>query len=133
MRAHLYRPALRLQRAKRAGALALAVFLAVLDWQSSGEPPRYVVNEFTGQVTLQHREKAWVQIVIMIVAALVSYALAPRPPKPKPAALEDFDIPQSKEGQSFTWVFGEVYIRDATVGYWGGLSSAPIKAKGGKK
>lgn len=130
MRAHLYRPALRLQRIKRALALALAIALAVANWQGDGGAP---VRKVLPNGTEYTEVRSWIQIVIMIVAALVSYALAPKPPKPKPAGLAEFDIPQSKEGQPFTWVFGERYIKDATVGYWGNLSSAPIKAKGGKK
>ncbi len=40
----------------------------------------------------------WPQIAIMIAALLIEYALTPRPPAPKPAALSDFDFPQSTEG-----------------------------------
>lgn len=73
-----------------------------------------------------------VQIVIAIVAAVISYALTPKPPKPKPAALSEFDVPQAREGQSFCWIFGECEVPDATVAAWDNLTNQPIKAKGKK-
>src|SRR5690606_37871371 len=46
---------------------------------------------------------AWVnfvvQLAIMVVAAVVAAALAPKPPQPKPAALADFDVPTAEEGR----------------------------------
>ena len=74
-----------------------------------------------------------VQIVIVIVAAIVAYAMAPKPPIPKPAALEDFDVPTAEEGRPVTKVFGEVWITSPNNLWYGDLSSEPIKKKGGKK
>lgn len=74
----------------------------------------------------------WVQIGIMIVSALISYALAPKPPKPKPAALEDFSVPTAEEGREIPVVFGEVWLQSPNVLWYGDLRSEPIK-KGGKK
>lgn len=75
----------------------------------------------------------WVQIAIMIVAAIVSYALAPKPPTPKPAALSDFDVPTAEEGRPIPVIFGTVWITGPNVLWYGDLRSVPIRASGGKK
>lgn len=80
---------------------------------------------------------AWVnfvvQIVIMIVAIIIAVALAPKPPQPKPAALADFDAPTAEEGKPYCKVFGEAWVRDPNVLWYGDLASEPIRKKGGKK
>ena len=48
----------------------------------------------------------WVQLILLVVSYIVSAALAPKPPKPKPAALEDFDIPVAEQGRPVPVVFG---------------------------
>ena len=72
-------------------------------------------------------------LIVLIVSALISYALAPKPPKPKPAALEDFDIPVAEQGRPIPVVFGTVLVTGANVLWYGDLRSTAIKAKGGKK
>ncbi|WP_246149893.1 hypothetical protein [Arenimonas fontis] len=75
----------------------------------------------------------WVQLAVMIVSAIISYALAPKPPSPKPAALADFDAPTAEEGRPIPVVFGTVWIKGPNVLWYGDLRSVPIKKKGGKK
>lgn len=74
-----------------------------------------------------------VQLVIFVVSSLISYALAPKPTAPKPAALEDFDVPTAEEGRPIPVAFGTVWIRGANVLWYGDLSTSPIKKKGAKK
>lgn len=74
-----------------------------------------------------------VQLVIVIVAAVVAYAMAPKPPIPKPAALEDFDVPTAEEGRPIAKVFGECWITSPNNLWYGDLSTEAIKKKGGKK
>lgn len=74
-----------------------------------------------------------VQAVIMIVAIVIAVALAPKPPQPKPAALADFDAPTAEEGKPYCKVFGEAWVNDPNVLWYGDLSSEPIRKKGGKK
>lgn len=74
-----------------------------------------------------------VQVVIVIVAAIVAIAMAPKPPIPKPAALEDFDVPTAEEGRPVAKVFGEVWVTSPNNLWYGDLASEPIKKKGGKK
>lgn len=63
----------------------------------------------------------------------MSAALAPKPPQPKPAALQDFEVPVAEEGRPIPVVFGTVTLTGANVLWYGDLSTTPIKAKGGKK
>lgn len=75
----------------------------------------------------------YVQIIILIVALIVGYALAPKPPVPKPPSLDDFDVPVAEEGASIIWVFGEGWLTGYNVLWYGDLSTIAIKSGGGKK
>lgn len=72
-------------------------------------------------------------LLALVVTALVSVALAPKPPEPKPASLSDIDAPTAEEGRPIPVVFGTVLIRGANVVWYGDLEAEPIKKKGGKK
>ena len=101
--------------------------IVVLDWLVAPYLPAqaFPVNE------------AWInfviQIAIMIVSAIISAALAPKPKPPKPASITDFDLPTAQEGREIPVVFGEVWITGPNVLWYGDLRSAPIKAKSSKK
>lgn len=56
-----------------------------------------------------------VQLAIFLVSALISYAARPKTKPPRPAALGDFDFPQSTEGTAQMFVFGDVWIEDWCV------------------
>lgn len=75
----------------------------------------------------------WVQIAIMVVSAILSYALAPKAPQPPKPTLEDFDFPTAEEGRPVPVVFGEVWITGPNILWYGDLDTTPIKVKGGKK
>ena len=57
----------------------------------------------------------WVQIALFVVSLIISYALQPKPQKPKPAAFEDFDFPTADDGTPQIVVFGDVWLTDWTV------------------
>ena len=75
----------------------------------------------------------WVQLILLVVSMIVSYALAPKPPKPAPAALKDFDIPVAEQGRPIPVVFGTVMLTGANVMWYGDLRTTAIQTKGGKK
>ncbi|MGA0610572.1 hypothetical protein [Caldimonas sp. KR1-144] len=75
----------------------------------------------------------WVQLAILVIAALVSYALAPKPPQPKAPSLSDFDLPVAEQGRPVPVIFGTVTVTGPNVIYYGNLRTTAIKAKGGKK
>lgn len=72
-------------------------------------------------------------LVVLVVSSLISAALAPKPPAPKPASLSDVDVPTAEEGRPIPVVFGAVLLRGANVVWYGDLEAEPIKKKGGKK
>lgn len=74
-----------------------------------------------------------IQLAVLVVSAYVSAALAPKPPKPKPASLTDFEIPTAEEGRPIPVVFGTVWVTGPNVIYYGGLRTKPIKVSSSKK
>lgn len=72
-------------------------------------------------------------LVVLVVSAFIAAALAPKPPAPKPASLQDFDVPTAEEDREIPVVFGTVTVTGPNVIYYGGLASEPIKKRGGKK
>lgn len=74
----------------------------------------------------------WVQIVIAIVSLVISYAMRPKIKPPPAATLNDVNIPTIDQGTPVAVVFGDVWIENWMVLWYGDLSNSPIK-KGGKK
>lgn len=72
-------------------------------------------------------------LAILIVSAVVSYALMPKPPAPKPAELKDFDVPTAEEGRPIPVVFGTVNVKGSNVIWYGDLYTLAIRKSGGKK
>ena len=71
----------------------------------------------------------WEQVIYLIIATLISIALAPKPPKPKAASLEDFDIPTAEEGRPIPVVFGTCRITGSNVLWHGDMGTEAIKKK----
>lgn len=74
-----------------------------------------------------------IQLAIVIVASYLSAALAPKPPAPKPASLDDVDAPTAEEGKPIAVVFGTVWATGPNVIWFGDLRTTPIRKSGGKK
>lgn len=75
----------------------------------------------------------YVQIAMMVVAMVLSYALAPKPPIPAPPSLSDFDVPTAEPGRSIPWIWGEGWLKGYVVVWFGDLDTVPVKSSGGKK
>ncbi|RHW21876.1 hypothetical protein [Pseudomonas jilinensis] len=75
----------------------------------------------------------WVQIAILVASYLINQATQPKPPKPKPAAFQDFDFPRCDEGTEKEWVFGQVWAKGWMVLAVRNQRSQAIKVKGSKK
>ncbi|HIE4485164.1 hypothetical protein ACODUI_06420 [Stenotrophomonas geniculata] len=75
----------------------------------------------------------WFQIVMMVVSLVISFVFRSKPAVPKPAALEDFNVPTVEDGRECAMVFGTNWIDDPNVLFYGDLRTTPIKVKGGKK
>lgn len=72
-------------------------------------------------------------IGMLIASYAIQVLLTPKPEKPKPAALEDFDLPQVDEGTPQSVVFGDVWIPDWHVCWYGNLRTSAVTSKAGKK
>ncbi len=69
----------------------------------------------------------WVQLAIMVVSMIVSYATRPKLQSAKAAALEDFDFPQGTEGTPQIEVFGTCWVDDWMVLGVGNFRTTPIR------
>lgn len=75
----------------------------------------------------------WVQIIIAVISALISYALRPKPQSAKAPTLDEFSVPQAEEGVNVPVVFGTVWLKAPSVLDYGNLrNEPPIKAETGK-
>lgn len=75
----------------------------------------------------------YVQLIILVIAAILSYALRPKPQTPPAATLDDVSIPTIEIGKPVAVVFGECWVDDSNVIWYGDLQNSPIYASGGKK
>lgn len=74
----------------------------------------------------------WVVLLINLAISAVVYFASPKPPNndPQPGRL---DVPQPKMGSPIPVVFGEDWVEDAHIAYYGNATTEAIKKKGGKK
>lgn len=117
------------ERLSRAFALLAAVALlgTLFAYGDMSRTPAQVVDGMEVHV-------AWInfviQLAIMIISALISYALAP---KPKDAEVAKANVPVAEEGKGIERVYGTVWFEDPFILGFKQLGTIPIKAKGGKK
>lgn len=113
------------QPSLRALPLLPMLVLGALGWalEGRGEPPGAVLAAFN----------ILAYAVVLVVTAILSYALAPKPPQPPKPSLEDFDFPTAEEGRPIPVVFGTTWISGANILWYGDLDTEAIRVKGGKK
>jgi hypothetical protein len=72
--------------------------------------------------------------VVMLIASFVITALmAKKPQEPTPLNITNFQVPQVDEGTPQAVIFGDVWVPDYQVLWYGNLFNTPIDADGGKK
>lgn len=85
-------------------------------------------NRWSGGLrNLRKMQGGWIQLVYFIVTLVLSIALSPKPPKPRAAALEDFDVPVAEEDRPIPVLFGTWRITGANVVWYGNLRTKKIK------
>ena len=72
------------------------------------------------------------EIAVLIVTAILSYALRPKQQTQPPDTLSDVSVPTIEIGKPVSVAFGEVWVDDSNILWYGDLSSQPIYASGGK-
>ncbi len=73
------------------------------------------------------------QILIALVLMVASYVLTSLTMKTqnaKPAALEDWDFPQSEEGTTQTVIFGDVWLKGPFILWYGDYETIKITSGG---
>lgn len=77
----------------------------------------------------------WWALAMLVASVLINVALAPKSTTndPKAATIDDFDIPQVKEGTPQSVVFGEVWSSDWQVLGFGNFRTKAVKANQAKK
>lgn len=74
-----------------------------------------------------------VWLITTAISLAVNYFLAPKPPKPKPAGLGEFQVPTAEDGREIPVLFGTRDIAGPNVIFYGNLKVTAIKDGGGKK
>lgn len=69
----------------------------------------------------------------LIASYAITALITPAMENPKPATLEDFDFPQVEEGTPQSVIFGDVWISDWMVLWFGNMRTSAVKSEGGKK
>lgn len=72
----------------------------------------------------------WVQLAILVISALISYATRPKPTQPKP---QGATAPVVEEGKRIRKIYGTVWIDDPIILGFKRIGTDPIRTKGGKK
>lgn len=72
-------------------------------------------------------------LALMVASYAMQVLLTPKPTKPKPAAIDEFDFPQIEEGTPQPVVFGDVWTSDWIVLWFGNYRTSPITSSGNKK
>lgn len=75
----------------------------------------------------------WQFVLQLVVAYVISYALAPKPQTTPPAGLGDIKAPTAEEGREIPVLFGTCEIRSLNCVWYGDLRTVAVKKKGGKK
>lgn len=73
-----------------------------------------------------------VAVLVSIAINAVAYLLTPKPKSQAPTA-GALDIPATKDGTPIPVIFGEVWIKDPHIAYYGNANTRPITKSGGKK
>lgn len=63
----------------------------------------------------------WVSLIVAVVAAILQYALTPKPQTPPPDTLSDVSVPTIEIGKPVSVAFGEVWIDDSNILWYGDL------------
>lgn len=74
-----------------------------------------------------------IYLAVLLLATYVATAFAPKPPKPKAARLQDFDIPTAEQGRPIPVIFGSVTVTGPNVIWYGDLDTSSIKESAGSK
>jgi hypothetical protein len=75
----------------------------------------------------------WANLIRYFVLFVISYLLAPKPEKLKPAGFDEVRAATAEVGREIPVLFGTRDLEGPNVVWYGHLKTKAIKTKGGKK
>lgn len=73
-----------------------------------------------------------IYLIVFIASLFVAFAMMPKAIVPKPASLEDMNIPTAEPGRPISVVFGKRLLKAPNVVWYGDMRYDPVKVSGGK-
>jgi Na+-transporting methylmalonyl-CoA/oxaloacetate decarboxylase gamma subunit len=73
-----------------------------------------------------------IAFAMLVVSYVIQSFLAPKPEKPKPSALEEWEFPQMEDGTPQTILFGDGWLEGPMVAHYGNYRTKAIKSEGKK-
>jgi len=74
----------------------------------------------------------WWYVIVLIVAVVAAYAMAPKAPEPIPPTLRDIQAPTAEQGRPIPVVFGTYVVKSPNIVWYGDLGYVEVRSKGGK-
>jgi hypothetical protein len=75
----------------------------------------------------------WEAVAMLVISAIISYALMPKMPVTPPESFTDIEFPQTDEGTAQAVIFGDVWSGDWVVLNVGNYRTTAIEKDGGGK
>ncbi|CAD5107245.1 hypothetical protein [Zestomonas carbonaria] len=75
----------------------------------------------------------WPLVIIIVAAFIMASTAGPKAKGPKPASLQDVDLPRADEGAEKSVLFGQRWTKDWQVLSVRNLRTRKIRTKGSKK
>jgi len=75
----------------------------------------------------------WEAFAMLIISAIITYAVMPKMPVRPPESFADIEFPQTDEGTSQAVIFGDCWSGDWVVLNVGNYRTTPIEKDGGGK
>lgn len=69
----------------------------------------------------------WNFIIKLVLVAVISYALRPKPQTLKPATLDELDVPSTELGRTIKKLWGRRRCVDPHLGWYGDLKTEAIR------
>ena len=87
----------------------------------------HITPHAPGMYMADYGASFWIQLIIYLVIMALSYALAPKPKNaapvaPKPAGIEDLQLPTATAGREIPVLFGMRWINSPNVVWYGDLA-----------
>lgn len=70
--------------------------------------------------------------IVYAILLILAYVLAPKPPPPEDAQVQQGEVPTANANEAIPVIFGTVRIKQPNVVWWGAARTEAIYSKSGK-